>query len=81
MSGTWIIYNNRDINRCKLQSLEQNNLKFLFISVQIDNTFNTIDFNNYDSRYWKLDKKTPQKNNLSKQGDLYKLGKIVIIRE
>jgi len=64
-----------------LQSLEQKKLKFFSISVQIDNTFNTIDFNNYDSRYWKLDKKIPQKNNLSKQADLYKLVKIVIIRE
>lgn len=80
MSGTWIIHEDRSVVRCYIQTLENPYIKFLVISVQIINATNKIKFTNYDSRYWKVTKKTPQ-GNLNRNQNIYRLGKIVIIRE
>ena len=80
MSGTWIINDNRDKIRCHIQTLEQPYMKFLGITVQINNLTNTIEFSNYTSRYWTITQTTPQ-NNLSNDGTNYELDKIVIIRK
>ena len=80
MSGTWMINDDRDKIRCSIQTLEEQAIKFLVISVQINNFENLITFSNYTSRYWDIRQKTPQ-NNLSNDGAFYGLGKIVIIRK
>jgi hypothetical protein len=80
MSGTWIINDDRDKIRCYIQTLEHPYIKFLVITVQINNLTNTIEFSNYTSRYWTITQTTPQ-NNLSNDGTNYRLGKIVIIRK
>ncbi len=80
MSGTWFINDDRDVIRAYIQTIEHPYIKFLAISVQIDNAANTITFSNYTSRYWTITQTTPQ-NNLSNDGTNYQLGKIVIIRK
>lgn len=79
MADTWIINDDRDKIRCFIQTLEHPYLKFLAITVQIDDLSNTIEFSNYTSRYWTITQTTPQ-NNLTNDGTNYRLGKIVIIR-
>ncbi len=80
MSGTWIIGKNRERIRCYIQTLEHPYIKFLVVSVKIDNSANQIVFTNYSSRYWTITTTTPQAN-LSNNQNSYRLGKIVIIRK
>ena len=80
MSGTWMINDDRDKIRCSIQTLEGQAIKFLVISVQINNFENLITFSNYTTRYWAIARMTPQ-NSLSNDGADYQLGKIVIIRK
>jgi len=80
MSGTWFINDDRDVIRAYIQTLEHPFIKSLVISVQINNTANTITFSNYTSRFWRYTDNVPQ-TNLSNSGTNYRLGKIVIIRK
>lgn len=80
MSGTWMINDERGVIRCYIQTLEHPFIKFLVVSVQINNLANTITFSNYTSRYWTVTQNVPQ-SNLTNSGTNYRLGKIVIIRK
>ena len=80
MSGTWMINDERGVIRAYIQTLEHPYIKFLAVSVQIDNMANRINFTNYTSRYWTINQNVPQ-NNLTNDGINYQLGKIVIIRK
>ncbi len=79
MSGTWMIGENRERIRCYIQTLEHPYVKFLVVSVEINNANNEIIFSNYSSRYWTITSATPQ-SNLSNNQNSYRLGKIVVIR-
>ncbi|MEE9361142.1 MAG: hypothetical protein V3U92_00925 [Cellulophaga sp.] len=80
MSGTWMLGENRERIRCYIQTLEHPYVKFLVVSVLINDSANEIVFTNYSSRYWTITNTTPQ-NNLSNNQNSYRLGKIVIIRK
>ncbi|MBL4746148.1 MAG: hypothetical protein JKY08_07245 [Flavobacteriaceae bacterium] len=80
MVGTWMIGKNRERIRCYIQTLEHPYVKFLVVSVKIEESTNQIVFTNYSSRYWTITDATPQ-SNLSNNQDSYRLGKIVIIRK
>jgi len=80
MGQTWIINDDRDLMRCTMQILEHPFIKFLAVSVQINNGANTITFSNYTSRYWKIIDVLPQ-STLTNSGANYRLGKIIIIRK
>lgn len=79
MSATWFINNERARIRCYLQTLEHPYMKFLVVSVLIDNAANTIQISEYNSRTWKYDAAVPQ-TSLSTSNSDYELDKIIIIR-
>lgn len=79
MTGTWFINSDRDRIRCLLQTLEDPYMKFLVVSVLIDNAANSIEISEYNSRTWKYDDTVPQ-TNLSNSNSDYELDKIIIIR-
>jgi len=80
MVGTWIINQERNRIRCIIQTLEHPYMKYLAISVKIDNANNTIELTNYTSRYWKITEALPQ-NTFSNDSNAYQLEKIVLIKK
>lgn len=75
-----MIHDDRSLVRCKIQTLEHPYMKFLTVSVQIDNTNNTLTISDYNSRYWTYTSDLPQ-SSLNTSGTNYQLGSIVIIRK
>ncbi len=80
MSGTWMVNDNRDKIRCTIQTFEHPFMKYLIVSVYINNADNQIEISNYTSRYWKVTEALPQ-NSLSNHQNAYQLGQMVIIRK
>lgn len=80
MSSTYMIGDNRETINCLLTVFEGRFMKYLSVSVQINNAANEIVISRYTSRFWDVESGQTQAS-LRDHQTHYRLGKIVIIRK